>query len=597
MVRTEPLLQENVSLRACQNWQLRCLMVLLSAGFAVLVIPSLMPSHQPSITMAWQRMEGPRAQQPPRATGTLPFVQRAQVWQDMWPVRAHQFVKTAAGAQQAGASNGPLVSQTSKARLQTKTKASGAQQAGASNRPVVSQASKARLQTKTKASATVPLLQQFARGAQDSSQVRSPPGPPSVPMLGSLSFMWELLVQKVPFTEILRDLRAKYGPLFLIQTGPAKQVWVGDPDMLRRILGQLECCGRPATFEDPFGGFLFFTADPEKAMVSREQQRAWLAANLQEAAIQPAVDDEVQRLWPSLDIAKPQPWPAEAIKTIFYAAITRALLGDDGLMSDQELTDWMAATKDFTEQSSRNVKGKKESQKRIDGAERIKEIVLGAMERAGRDDAHVALPVLVASTVGGTEHIPNLLHWTFLYFMREPARQEAAAQAAIRGDSKELLKEIYAALRRMPYSGAIGPPRKIVEDVEAYDMLLPKGALVFAMHPAIVDEALGREPPDNDDFSSYVFGVGPRACMGKQISEALLPAVVGAILRRYRVEPADSAWYAKRLGEQRGQLNYPVNPPLLCWKRRDTDQSQRPSSEQQQQSQLQSVEREPAIAR
>merc|ERR1719217_1946009 len=112
--------------------------------------------------MAWQRMEGPRAQQPPQATGTLPFVQRAQVWQDMWPVRARQFVKTAAGAQQAGASNGPLVSQTSKARLQTKTKASGAQQAGASNSPVVSQAS-----------ATVPVLQQFAIGAQDSSQVRS----------------------------------------------------------------------------------------------------------------------------------------------------------------------------------------------------------------------------------------------------------------------------------------------------------------------------------------------------------------------------------------------------------------------------------------
>jgi len=266
-------------------------------------------------------------------------------------------------------------------------------------------------------------------------------------------------------------------------------------------------------------------------------------------------------------------------------------------MSDQELTDWMAATKDFTENSSRNAKGGKESQKRIDGAETIKRIVLGAMERAGRDDAQVALPVLVASTVGGTEHIPNLLHWTFLYFMREPSRQEAARQAAIRGDSKSLMKEIYAALRRMPYSGAIGPPRKIVEDVEAYDMLLPKGALVFAMHPAIVDEALGREPPDNDDFSSYVFGVGPRACMGKQISEALLPAVVGAILRRYRVEPSDSAWYAKRLGEQRGQLNYPVNPPSLVWKRLDTDQSQRPSSEQQQQSQLQSVAAAAATAR
>merc|ERR1719284_568041 len=105
----------------------------------------------------------------------------------------------------------------------------------------------------------------FARKAQDSSQVRSPPGPPSVPMLGALSVIWDLLVQKVPFTEMLRDLRTKYGPLFLIQTGPAKQVWVSDPDMLRHILGLLECCGRPATLDDPFDGFLFFTADPEKA--------------------------------------------------------------------------------------------------------------------------------------------------------------------------------------------------------------------------------------------------------------------------------------------------------------------------------------------
>ena len=31
------------------------------------------------------------------------------------------------------------------------------------------------------------------------------------------------------------------------------KVWVGDPDVLRRVYNVPECCGRPASFKDPGG--------------------------------------------------------------------------------------------------------------------------------------------------------------------------------------------------------------------------------------------------------------------------------------------------------------------------------------------------------
>ncbi len=48
-------------------------------------------------------------------------------------------------------------------------------------------------------------------------------------------------------------------------------------------------------------------------------------------------------------------------------------------------------------------------------------------------------------------------------------------------------------------------------------MLIPEGAMLFAMHPAIADEALGRSPPSlgDDGFSGYAFGVGRRSCLGQ----------------------------------------------------------------------------------
>ena len=54
-------------------------------------------------------------------------------------------------------------------------------------------------------------------------------------------------------------------PIFLLKLGPSKQVWVS-PEKLNKVYELPQCAGRPATFKDPFGDFLFLVRDP-KAVV------------------------------------------------------------------------------------------------------------------------------------------------------------------------------------------------------------------------------------------------------------------------------------------------------------------------------------------
>lgn len=87
------------------------------------------------------------------------------------------------------------------------------------------------------------------------------PGPWCVPFLGSVSVLWAL-IRGESLPNVLRDLRKKYGPLFLVQFGPSRQVWVG-PEMLQKVYELPECAGRPASFQDPFGDFLFLVRSPQ----------------------------------------------------------------------------------------------------------------------------------------------------------------------------------------------------------------------------------------------------------------------------------------------------------------------------------------------
>ena len=206
------------------------------------------------------------------------------------------------------------------------------------------------------------------------------------------------------------------------------------------------------------------------------------------------------------------------------------------------------------------------------GAKEIREIVLASLQRSGRTDAAAALPLVVAASVGGAEIFPTLLHWVCLYFVRHPERQQAAAELADRQDRTGLMMEIYGALRHTAYSVALGPPRKVLAEAQFDGMRIPEGALLFAMHPAITDAALGRMTPpaagEAEDFRSYAFGVGRRGCLGQGLTEALMPAAVATLLRSYRLvgAGADSTQIVR--GELRGQLIRPVGSPNIVWRPR-----------------------------
>ena len=51
-------------------------------------------------------------------------------------------------------------------------------------------------------------------------------------------------------------------PIFLLKLGPSKQVWVS-PEKLSKVYELPQCAGRPASFKDPFGDFLFLVRDPK----------------------------------------------------------------------------------------------------------------------------------------------------------------------------------------------------------------------------------------------------------------------------------------------------------------------------------------------
>lgn len=399
-----------------------------------------------------------------------------------------------------------------------------------------------------------------------------PPGPWALPFLGSAYVIWALL-RKTPLPDILVKLRAKYGPLFMIKAGPSKQVWVSDPKLLRQIYELPGCSGRPAGFADPFGNFLFLVKEPGAAAPLREQQEAWLDTNLDQGKVCSIVEHSFSKLWATLDEAGPQPWHRDLVRTVIYDSVTHTFLGDQGRVTDGELQEFLEATQAYSEMRVKRKFGKGKEAEAPPGAEQIRRILKGAMDRGNVADPDVAFPLIVAASVGGAQIFPTLLHWLVLGYAADHELQERTAQAAIDGQEAVVLELVYTLLRRTPYSVALGPPRKVLADSEVEGMRVPEGALLFAMHPALADQARGHKPTEKDgqEFSEYAFGHGLRSCLGRNLMEAVLPAAVGALLKRYTVRFAELEVGQDPLrGEARGQLIHPVGAPLL-WSQRQGD--------------------------
>eukprot|EP00439_Symbiodinium_sp_Y106_P045416 s280_g5.t1 len=305
--------------------------------------------------------------------------------------------------------------------------------------------------------------------------------------------------------------------------------------------------GSIVTWGEPiFGGVqadLYAQAGPFAASLGRQPGVAKVA----EAALE-------EHVWPELDAGSPKAFPDDAMRLAMYSALTKAILGASAELEEAELKRLMAATREYSEMRVKGKFGKSQDGSQLPpGAADIRAVVEAAMARAGRKD-DIGLPLLVAASVGGAEIFPTLMHWILLYLAH----------------SEALLKEMYRALRSTAYSVALGPPRKVLADSSVDGLEIPEGALLFALHPALVDRALEREPGPEEDFSQYAFGVGPRSCLGRPLAEAILPAVLGAILKRYEiaVPPEHKGEYKEALqGKMMGQLIRPSSSPRLAWLR------------------------------
>lgn len=60
-----------------------------------------------------------------------------------------------------------------------------------------------------------------------------PPGPPGWPLVGNL---FQIILQRKPFIYVVRDLRAKYGPIFTMQMGQRTLIIITSSDLIHEAL-------------------------------------------------------------------------------------------------------------------------------------------------------------------------------------------------------------------------------------------------------------------------------------------------------------------------------------------------------------------------
>ena len=240
--------------------------------------------------------------------------------------------------------------------------------------------------------------------------------------------------------------------------------------------------------------------------------------------------------------------------------------GMENVLNEKELEDLLAALASYRKRGFGVVKKIKqvamqllnqEKNKKIDDAEIIYDLLLKCCNRLqlSSEEKEEILPLLVSAVVGGGEIFPLLLHWMILRLSVDPEMQESLCAKLDNtqsvGGKKSSLHNIFprtvsAIMFDIPYSPAIGPPRKLNKAIDFEDYSLPEGALVFAVHPNLLysphrfdrrhaEWLIDNTPPAGSQYP--IFGAGQRSCIAAELSLNFLSIMLAEIVRQWQFEP------------------------------------------------------------
>uniref|UniRef100_A0A0G4H028 Cytochrome P450 n=1 Tax=Chromera velia CCMP2878 TaxID=1169474 RepID=A0A0G4H028_9ALVE len=420
-----------------------------------------------------------------------------------------------------------------------------------------------------------------------------PPG--DVSFLSSLKFLFQFLL--IPFWKLLARKRSKYGPLLMLRAGPTRQVWIGNWDLLEKVYGLKECAARSELEGRPFGDFLFRVENPEEAARIREKQFGWLQKNLVGGKNhQKMIEEGMKPLYSRIPTETATEWPHEDVSDNIYRILIGCLWGNLYSLTEVELKELRQLLNEFLAIRFKMDRKKKQRDEVSAGIRRVIQKGLTNAGHTSEETEQILLPLTVATSVGGADVLPTLFQWIMLVCACVPERQERLRNLS---KPEDIVSEIYKIIRRCPYSVALGPPRRCLEDVEIdLDSLnipegerkasgtvkIPKGAMLFAMHPTVVDGA-GCKYGEvaEDDYGRVAFGSGLRSCVGKSVVDTLLPLMVKEFLQHYSVslsvgrdwEKANEwrRWFDERdpgkvKTKQRGMLLAPYKTPELVFSSR-----------------------------
>ncbi|GMI17646.1 hypothetical protein TrLO_g13869 [Triparma laevis f. longispina] len=387
---------------------------------------------------------------------------------------------------------------------------------------------------------------------------RLPPGPDSLPLLGSPSFISATIRNEV--VQELVSTRRDHGPIFLVKTGPITQVWVDDIDLANTLFSMESAAGRSQLKKPVFGGdFLFLVRDVKRARTIRSNQKALLAERSSSSAVSSAVQSSnlPQIINDCLAVSSSSSisWPSKTISAAAFNALITLYIGTQPL-SEDEVERLLNAVAGYRRRGPATfvqaIASALGISKKLSFTDEINELLDSVVVRANASPE--LLPLLVSATVGGAEIFPLLLQWSVLRLSVDKATQDSLYSSLLSNPGSSVppifLQAAAACARDCPVSAATGPPRKITETTYINNYEIPAEAICFAMHPGL-KAADGVAPWEvglqektwpihlkGATGSWPMFGSGPRACPASEQSLNFIASSIAMLVRNFEWEVA-----------------------------------------------------------